>query len=255
MLDIGNGDIGPTVIDDGTQRVEHTVPLESFATSPGRITVLLSVVLPVLIVLDLAVFLAQATLQRNDLVWIIRLFDLNHEKNVPTWYASMLLLVCALLLAFICCIARQAQDPRAVAWGCLSAALLSLSIDESAAIHEQVVPRLRSELPTTGSLLMVWLVPLVILLLGMSLVGLWLLVGIPASVRLLFVVAVSLYVVSTLVLDQIGSRLFELHDQSPWYAVLTSLEEIGESVGALVLVYALLRYLRAQRSAFHVRLQ
>ena len=53
---------------------------------------------------------------RDHLLGLSRLFDLNIESNVPTWYSSAALVSCALALALTGELKRQTGDRFAKHW-------------------------------------------------------------------------------------------------------------------------------------------
>ena len=67
---------------------------------------------------------------------IIRMFYLDGEANIPTWFQSTLLLFSSFLLATIWSETKETRSYRY--WGSLSKIFLLLSLDEAAFIHEAI---------------------------------------------------------------------------------------------------------------------
>src|SRR5215213_2138609 len=65
-------------------------------------------------------------------------FNVGEEANVPTWYSSVTLLVCSLLLAVIAAVKKAQGDRYALHWIFLSVIFLVMSVDEVAMIHESL---------------------------------------------------------------------------------------------------------------------
>lgn len=70
---------------------------------------------------------------------IAALFDMNNEASVCVWLSSKTLFIIGALAAACAFEASQRADFRArLAWGLVALAFVSLSLDETAAIHEHV---------------------------------------------------------------------------------------------------------------------
>ena len=67
---------------------------------------------------------------------VSRSFDVMQERNIPTWFSSMLLAVGAVTCALIARARRALWREVAFGWSALAAILLLLSIDEVTELHE-----------------------------------------------------------------------------------------------------------------------
>lgn len=86
--------------------------------------------------------------------YFYKMFDMNHEHNTPTWYASILwaLVAQAALAAFFLERRFEPNSKRTWLWLVIAATFLAASCDEVATIHEhvgsylqdQVVPSIRT---------------------------------------------------------------------------------------------------------------
>src|SRR5687767_6104929 len=68
----------------------------------------------------------------------LRLFDVGEERSIPTWFESILFLLCSSLLAVVTVAKKQRNDRYSLHWSVLSIILLLLSLDEVASIHEAI---------------------------------------------------------------------------------------------------------------------
>src|SRR5688572_13884942 len=66
----------------------------------------------------------------------VRLFNLEGENNLPSWYSSVALLLSSVALGYIGLHRNQEADPFAWHWLTLALLFLCLSTDEAASIHE-----------------------------------------------------------------------------------------------------------------------
>jgi len=186
--------------------------------------VLVSVFLNFLSVLDIPVFRVTR-----------RIFDLNTERNIPTLFSSVTLLVSSMLLGFIAYLTRSTDGRYSLFWAVLSLGFLFLSIDETAYIHENLSEDI------AGWIFVV--VPFVILfLLGYIRFFLHL----PRSTKLYFLFAGSLYIGGAFILEFIGSWRISIPDENiiTTTIVFTTVEEALEMFAINVFIYSLLLYLR-----------
>ena len=99
----------------------------------------------------------------------IRLFELNREANIPTWFSSFLLTLNAVILVIIAIRTKAKQGPYSAQWFVLAAIFLYLSIDESALLHEMTEKPVRRALHLSGYLYFAWIVPAVCFLIVLGL--------------------------------------------------------------------------------------
>ena len=97
--------------------------------------------------------------QRGLLRRFVRLFDLDTEANVPTFYAVVQLACAALLLMVIGLNARQRNVGFARHWLMLGVVFTFLSLDELAHVHESLSGTLRRSLHVEGLLHFAWVIP------------------------------------------------------------------------------------------------
>lgn len=172
------------------------------------------------------------------------LFDLDQEANIPTFYASVMLLFCSALLSIISIAKKSVNTSDWIYWAGLATIFLFLSLDEMIAIHEKLGRFVRVLLDTSGYLYFAWVIPYSILLVVFLLAYLKFLINLPQKTRLLFFIAGVIYVSGALGLEILGASEVVNHGyESINYIVLASLEESLEMIGVTTFIYALLLYL------------
>ena len=91
-----------------------------------------------------------------------RIFKVDREGSIPTYFSALMLLAAAGALAVI---ARRERGRRyARHWTGLAAIFLYLSVDEAVGIHELTIDPTRELLGVRGFLLFTWVVPAAALL-------------------------------------------------------------------------------------------
>ncbi|OGW86077.1 MAG: hypothetical protein A3A81_06175 [Omnitrophica bacterium RIFCSPLOWO2_01_FULL_45_10b] len=172
-----------------------------------------------------------------------RLFGLDGESNIPTWFSSLLLASCA-FVSFRCYEAAEKRD-RWI-WFLATAGFLFLSCDEVAMLHETVGSIFKKKFVTSESVLAnaptIWPVavsPLIAL--GM----LWFGVFIPKAMRnskealKLVMMGFALYLFATVGLELLED--FIQGDSLSWAREANTLfEESLEMIGAIMILKGLL---------------
>lgn len=211
--------------------------------SPRKVFQVLTLVVIGLSIASLAGQFSRYILGYGRLFGLINLFDVGKDSNVPTWYSSIALLFCSLLLAFIATSQKTARTRYALHWKVLSAIFLYISIDEVAMIHESADVILGSSISRTGFLTYGWVAVGIPLTLIFVLSYLKFLAHLPKKIRLLFVVAGTIFIGGALGAEIFAGRHYELSGFDMTYAMITAVEEFCEMLGIVVFIYALLTYI------------
>jgi len=168
-----------------------------------------------------------------------RLFVLGVEENLPTLFAVLLWVICALLLLLLWRVFKVGGRRR-VTWLMLSVVFAALSFDEFAHIHERFAPALRVALDTSGPLHYAWVVPYGIGIVVLALLVIPLLMKIKRSIRFWFLAAAAVFVTGSLGLEMIeGWQEVRTDGHGGTLTfVLVTIEEYLEMIGLIMLVYA-----------------
>lgn len=190
-----------------------------------------------LTLLGVGVEVAHRALGTPTLEPLVAFLSLSYEQNLPTWYASGLLLGCALVLAGIARAASLSRDPGRRHWWALACTFAYLSLDESVGIHEH----LGGILSLGGVLFFTWVVPAAVLVLLGGLAFLPFLARLPLRRRGQFILAGVLYVGGALLMELPLGWWTERHgNDNLVYALIDHVEEALELVGASLFLAALL---------------
>lgn len=231
----------------------------NFSLSIHKITaalVLIALYLAVQSITGKYIEAAAGTEQPHILSELVRLFNINRESSLPTWYASSLLLGCAGLLGLVAHIKHKNQEPYRNYWRGLAFIFLYMSIDEAAAIHERLTIPIQEALNTSGPMYFAWMVvgiPLVIVF-GLVYFRFWL--NLPPRTRKLFLLSGVIYIGGAVGVEMIGSNMwYEDGGSSLIYSTIGTIEEFFEMLGAATLIYTLLTYLAGDAAVIEVQMQ
>jgi hypothetical protein len=213
----------------------------------------------------------------------LRILDVGEERSIPTWFNSILLLLCSILLAVVTVAKKQRDDRYSLHWGVLSIILLLLSLDEVASIHEAIGAQLERLLHNitgfnaSGAISFFWVVPGAIFVFIVLLAYLRFLAHLPQTTRRWFLFAGALFVLGALGVEMLTAQVMSSSGSiADWVAsssggivgresasaiptilkgLQTSIEEMFEMLGLTAFVYALLAYIRSYVEDISVRVR
>jgi len=167
---------------------------------------------------------------------LVELCSLSYEANLPTWYASSLLLACALLLTAIAGDAAARGGPRRRHWAGLAAGFFLMSLDEAIELHEH----LGGLVGAGGPLYFDWIVPAAIVVAAVAAIYLPFLRELPPRRRRWFVLAGALYVGGAVGVEvPLGWWTDHAGTDNAVYALIDWVEETLELAGATLFLLAL----------------
>ncbi|MEG5033503.1 hypothetical protein [Microcoleus sp. AT3-D2] len=177
--------------------------------------------------------------------YLAKVFNVDAERNLPTFYSFLALVFSSLLLGVIAYAKNLDSDRYKNHWKILSFIFLYLSLDEAGQLHEKFINPMRSLLNATGFLYFTWIVPF-----G-CLVAIFLssynkfVFHLPVATRKLFVAACALYIGGAIGIEMIGGYLFSTTGmESLPYLIVATLEESLEMVGIVVFIHGLISYIK-----------
>lgn len=183
-------------------------------------------------------------------------FNLNAENNVPTWFSTICLFLCAFALAVIGLTEWRRQGPLSAYWLGLAGTFVLLSLDEAASFHEMLVYPLRSAWDTGGFFYFAWVIPGGLFVLAFVLVFSNFLRRIPPETRRDFVVAGLVYCSGCLGMEMVAGKYVSIHAPLDFNSSLMAIvEESLEMIGEILFLRALLAYLANHVGTLTVRLE
>jgi hypothetical protein len=194
----------------------------------------------------------------NVTAWkiVMKLFDVNSEANVPTWFSSLLLSGDALLAGLVAGLVRRAGGRDARHWAGLAALLSLMSLDEAAALHERLRIPAAALLggPSSGLLHFAWVLPGALLALVVGTAFLGFVARLPGATRRLVVAAGAVYLTAAVGLESASGMVLEAQGDRAMYLLVSGAEEGLEMAGGVLLLYAFVRLLRlrADPGGYHL---
>ncbi|WP_407556711.1 hypothetical protein [Winogradskyella sp. 4-2091] len=174
---------------------------------------------------------------------LVKLFSVNLEANLPTYFSALVLLGDAILLAFIA-YGCKALGEKFWHWLGLSAIFVFISLDEMIQIHEQFRAPMEALFNTSGLLYFAWFIPYVAVVIILGIAYFKFMMRLPKRILKLFILAGVLFVSGAVGMEMLGGMHAEVHgEETITYALMFTFEEFLEMSGAAVFFYALISYI------------
>ncbi len=183
----------------------------------------------------------------HDFVYgIVPLFDFGMERNIPTLYSSLQLVLASSFLSVIG--AKHRSNGEAyVSWLVLAVIFLFLAIDETAEIHERLIEPFRTIFGLSGLLYFAWVIPYGVAVFVLVIAFSRFLLRLPKETMWRFIASGVIYVTGAIGFEMLGASHFEVYgSNNVVYSILYTCEELLEMVGIALFVYALLAYISNQ---------
>lgn len=211
---------------------------------PGKITRYLLTVVGILTLLSLVGHLSLYLLPDfpgREL--FSRKFALNEEQNFPTLYSALALFFCSVLFGMIAFVKTNTKNYYRYYWQGLSVIFTFLALDELLTLHEHLSKPLH-KLGVDGILHNAWVIPGGIAVTIFMVIFYRFFMHLPRSTKRLFLIAVSVFLGGAIFIEVIGGAYKFIHgEDNLGYALITTVEEVMEMLGVVVLIHALLTYI------------
>ena len=183
---------------------------------------------------------------------LIKLFNVNLEANLPTYFSALLLLADAILLALIA-YRKKALGEKFWHWIGLSTIFVFISLDEMIQIHEQFRAPMEALFNTSGILYFAWFIPYVAMVIILGIAYFKFMMRLPKKILQLFILAAVVFISGAVVMEAISGMHAEVHgEETLTYALMYTFEEFLEMSGATIFLFALLKYISSQFNNFKI---
>lgn len=183
--------------------------------------------------------------------------NLNAETSAGTWFASLVLLICSLLAAFIAMACKSSADRWTKYWAGIAAVFLYLSLDESAGLHERMGPIFRAAIHLTDDqqLYFLWTIPMGVLALLFVAIYTRFLLDLPRQLAALFILSGAIFVSGAIGMELVGNYFYLIGGlDTPSHRVSIVIEESMEFAGAVLFACTLIDYIKERFGGATIRL-
>ena len=197
------------------------------------------------LLLGVSAELIRYVLAPGRFVETLRIVSLDLEGTLPVWFSSATFLLIAGVALLLGMLTPTPDRVGRRAWFLIGAASAWISLDETAAIHEHagkmiliLVPSLQGA--PRGPFYFTWtIIGLAVLVTGAILLGPWFLSQ-PRSFIRRAGLGFAMMCAGAIGLEMLGGWALEVDTPLKYYAIITTVEETFEIVGAGILLFALL---------------
>jgi hypothetical protein len=229
-------------------------PIAELYISPTRLIKQCLVIISGLVLLSTLGQISRHVYDRGTLLGLVNLFYLDAESNIPTAYSVFIWVLCSLTSAVIATIKKQVGDRSFKYWQGFALTFAYIALDEFAQIHE-LFTALKRIWNLSGVFYFIWIIPGSLFVLFFFLKYFGFLKTLPAKTRSLMIFAGGIFVTGAIGVEMIGgwhTAQFGYH-AGLTYTLITTIEEVLEMLGVLMLLYALLSYLGDQAQALQIK--
>ena len=223
---------------------------------PKKVVVILGTIITCLILANLGGLVSTHYLGHDYLFGLVPLFDLDQERNIPTLYSSIAILLCSALLTVIAVARKRKGQQDHPYWIGLAAVFLFLSIDESLSFHERLSIPIKTALNTSGFLVSAWVIPYTFFVIILLLSYLRFLLNLPRKIRYLMSIAGIIYIAGAIGFEMIGGFYWELNNYQKdfTFGLIACCEESLEMIGILIFAYSLMSHIDSEFGSLYIRI-
>lgn len=209
--------------------------------SSSNVIKFLSIFALTLIIIHLAILGIYFYINNPKEFDFIRMFDLDMERNIPTLFSSILLLISAFLFYLL---SKTAIDKKHRYWFGLSMVFVFLAFDESAKIHEKLGDFTEKFIDASGYFYYPWFIGYGILVLLLGIVYIRFFWNMERNVFLSFMLAAILFLTGAIGFDILGAKEASMHGEDTiLYCFYYTIEESLEMFGVIYLISILFKLL------------
>lgn len=178
----------------------------------------------------------------------LRHFNLDAERNLGSWYSSVLMIVIALCAYVASSASTSERGPGRANWLLIAVVFVLMSIDETVGFHETVDAPLRTRFGLAGVLYNPWILFGALFVVVFALRMVPFLMRLPGGVRLIFLLGGAVYVGGALGLEPVDALLEDRYGEGHvLQRISTTVEETMEMLGLCIFLGGILKYLGMTR--------
>ncbi len=218
----------------------------SVRVSPRHVVRALMLVTAALVAIHLVLVVLRFGFGHDVVFGLVRFFDLDRERNVPTYFSALLLGFAAALLWLAGAHLERQKDPFTRRWVILGWIFTVLSIDEIVGFHERLGRYLREATSLSHWVHFVWPVPATVLVFALYLAYRPWFASLDRTTRRGIIAAGFVYMAGAVGMEVVGGAYWAYvgeHTIDLTYVSITTVEETLEMIGMLLFIRALLGYI------------
>lgn len=189
---------------------------------------------------------------------LYKLFYVDRERNIPSFFNMVLLLICAVLNVYTFLLHKHGHFSGRHYWLLLALAFFFLSFDESVSIHESLTLILPAYgIGGSGAFTFAWIIPYGIAAIALFVAFFRFLLALPLQTRRGFMIAGGVFVMGAIGIEMVAASLYEMNGgktENLNFALLSTIEETLEMAGLILFIHYILQYTAARVKLFPSKL-
>ncbi len=221
---------------------------------PKRVAVYFLFVVLLLLSANILGIVSKYYFGHNTVYGLVKLFDFDTEKNIPTVYSTIALFFVSVLLLQIT-LTHKKLKLSYFSWLGLSIIFLFLSFDEFVSIHERFTIPVSKLISTSEGTIhpAAWTIPYGVGLIVLIMVYYRFLADLTKRIRNLFLLSGAIYVTGAVGFEILGGRHVEVYgEENLIFTLFYTCEEVLEMLGIVLFIYTLLLYIAIQFKSLNI---
>ncbi len=175
-------------------------------------------------------------------------FYVGYERNFPTAFSSMILIIASVLLFIITVLKWKKPKSFYLIWLLLSAGFFYLAMDEAMVLHETILGQKEGIIlghQFHGFLRHAWIIPFLFTIPFLIILFFRFLMHLDHRTRNFFLISAVIFVGGAVGIESIGGYIKDtIGIDNWWYYLEVAFEESSEMAGVITFIYALLDYMQ-----------
>jgi hypothetical protein len=184
-----------------------------------------------------------------------RVFNIDQEANIPTWFTAGVALYLAMMAAMIASVVKSQGKKMAWAWRGVALMGIYIAMDEVAGFHELAIDPIRDNWEISPWLYQAWIIPAIILVISISILYFRFFWKLPFYTKFYLVIGTFVYLMGAIGVEAVGGFVLTTQGLNDWYVQLAHIEEFMEMMGLIIILYSVVEYARRELKSMTVLLK
>lgn len=213
--------------------------------TPRRVAALLAFFAAGIVAVHVTTLVLMYGFHHDNVYGLTTLFDVDGERNVPTFFSFTIIMFAVGLLAYITAHQPRNAKPHRAYWAGLVFVFTFIAFDEGFELHERIARFAATWVNAHELSVYAWLIPYGIGCLAFVIVYVRFLKQLQREDKLNILLAGIVYVAGAAGAEMIGAAYVHVFhtEHALGYDIESAIEESLEMAGVILFIYALLRYI------------
>lgn len=184
-----------------------------------------------------------------------RVFNVDQEANIPTWFTGGVALYLAMTASMIASVVKSQGQKYSWAWRGISLMGIYIALDELSGIHELAIEPIRDSWEISPWLYQSWVIPAMIIVVLIGIIYARFLWQLPSYAKVYIFLGSLIYLTGAVGVESIGGFVLTTQGLNDWYVQLAHIEEFLEMMGLILILYACTEYARRELKSMTILLR